>query len=220
VLIGDLVTKGVVGELTGCSRRSRVRLLLREDNADARLRPLGESVGAVSAADLERTRTKQQAVAAELERLERAAIVPGEIINEALASMGAAPISAATTLAQLLRRPDLTYEMLATIDAKRPQLAPIVRNLVEVEIKYEGYIRRQQDAVERFRRMDDAAIPADLDYAKVNGLSHEAQEKLSTVRPASMGQAGRIPGLTPAALSLLAVHLRRFGRPGAAREAS
>lgn len=221
VLIDDLVTKGVGGEpYRMFTSRAEYRLLLREDNADARLRLIAESVGAVGAGELEATNRKQRMVAAEIDRLERATVCPSDEVNARLGALGFTPISAATTVAQLLRRPDMTYEALREFDPDRAKLAAEVHQLVEVEIKYAGYIKRQEAAVGRFRRMDDAVIPADLDYAKVTGLSHEAQEKLAAVRPASIGQAGRIPGLTPAALTLLAVHLKRFGRPGGVREAS
>jgi tRNA uridine 5-carboxymethylaminomethyl modification enzyme len=195
-------------------------LLLREDNADMRLRAIGQSVGAVDAGEFEDTIRKQRAVVAEITRLEKAAVVPGEAVGAFMRQLGLEPPSSATTVAQLLRRPEMTYEALAPIDAGRAELAAGLQDLVEVEIKYAGYIKRQQDAVERFRLMDDAVIPADLDYTTVAGLSSEAKEKLAIVRPASIGQAGRIPGMTPAALSLLAVHLKRHGRPGAARHAS
>lgn len=221
VLIDDLVTKGVGGEpYRMFTSRAEYRLLLREDNADIRLRPIGERAGAVGAAELEGTIRKQQAVAAEMERLEKAAVVPGPEVDELLQQLGIGSIASATTVAQLLRRPELTYAALAPVDPGRPEIAGDLRHLVEVEIKYAGYIKRQQDAVERFQRMDDAAIPADLDYAGVTGLSREAQEKLSTIRPESIGQASRIPGMTPAAVSLLAVHLKRHGRPRAVRQAS
>ncbi len=221
VLIDDLVTKGVGGEpYRMFTSRAEYRLLLREDNADVRLRAIGAGVGAVTPIELERTKVKQSSTAAEIHRLERTSVCPGASVDALMVELGLQPVSAPTTVAQLLRRPDVTYESLYVVDPERPGLPITVQRLVEVEIKYAGYIKRQQDAVERFRRMDDALIPADIDYSRVTGLSHEAQEKLSAVRPISIGQAGRIPGMTPAAISLLAVHLKRFGRPSAVREAS
>ena len=220
VLIDDLVTKGVGGEpYRMFTSRAEYRLLLREDNADVRLADVSRETGVVSAAEVARTRDKQVSVGCEIQRLESTMVTPCDEVNTSLLPLGVAPISAASSLAQLLRRPELTYAAIAPLDPDRPCLSPVIQELVQVEIKYAGYIKRQHDAVERFRRLDGATIPRDLDYSRVTGLSREAQEKLSSVRPISLGQAGRIPGITPAALTLLSVHLKRSGRP-AAREAS
>jgi tRNA uridine 5-carboxymethylaminomethyl modification enzyme len=220
VLIDDLVTRGVGGEpYRMFTSRAEYRLLLREDNADVRLLPVARETGAVKPAELAATEDKGSSVREEIKRLERTQVAANEVTNLVLRGLGMTPISGSCTLAQLLRRPEMSYAELAALDPQRPDLGPRVRELVQVEVKYAGYIKRQQDAVERFRRLDSAVIPEDLDYSRVSGLSREACEKLAAVRPLSLGQAGRIPGITPAAVALLSVHLKRSGRP-AARQAS
>jgi tRNA uridine 5-carboxymethylaminomethyl modification enzyme len=216
VLIDDLVTKGVGGEpYRMFTSRAEYRLLLREDNADLRLGPVARAAGLVDASEAQRATRKEHAVAAEIRRLESTAVTPCDEVNSVLLGAETAPIAAATTLASLLQRPNLTYELVDRLDFAGAQLPDDVRRCVQIEIKYAGYIRRQKETVERFRRMDDTVIPVDLDYAKVGGLACEAREKFALLRPSSLGQASRIPGVTPAALTLLAVHLKR-SRPSSA----
>jgi len=209
VLIDDLVTKGIGGEpYRMFTSRAEYRLLLREDNADVRLLEVGSRIGVLSPGDRERTRTKQQLVAQEIERLEATVLPPAPEINSRLARLGTAAITQPTSVAQLLRRPELTYRDIDALGLG-VELDPNLTAQVEVAVKYAGYVKRQNAAVERVRRLETTAIPDDLDYCVVNGLSREVQERLTRVRPLSLGQAARVPGVTPAALSLLAVHLKR-----------
>ncbi len=212
VLVDDLVTKGVGGEpYRMFTSRAEYRLLLREDNADLRLTPIARQIGAVSEAAWERTNEKQRQVEAEKARLESTVLFPTPETNAQLRQLGTAEIVNPTSLAQLLRRPEVDYAKI-TLVAPPPQALPAhVVAQVEVDMKYAGYVKRQLEAVERLRRMEDTPIPPDFDYTRLSGLSREAQEKLSRIRPRSLGQAARVPGLTPAALSLLSVYLKRAG---------
>jgi tRNA uridine 5-carboxymethylaminomethyl modification enzyme len=213
VLIDDLVTKGVGGEpYRMFTSRAEYRLLLREDNADTRLAPLGRAIGAVSEEDFRRVEAKAAQVAREIERLETTILYPTAETNAQIRALGTAEIVNPTSLAQLLRRPELGYNAVAALApaGDTPLLADVAAQ-VEVEIKYAGYVRRQQEQVERLKKMEETPIPSDLDFEAIAGLSREVREKLSRVRPRSLGQAARVPGLTPAALALLSVHLRRAG---------
>jgi tRNA uridine 5-carboxymethylaminomethyl modification enzyme len=213
VLIDDLVTKGVGGEpYRMFTSRAEYRLLLREDNADLRLSELGERVGAVGDAEFARARLKSELVRREIDRLETTVVPPTAELKAQLSSLGSAAITQPVSLAQLLRRPELPYGAVATLDGTPcAELPPDVVMQVEVSLKYSGYVKRQNDAVDRFKRMEEARIPDDLNYAAVKGLSREACERLAHIRPRSLGQAARVPGVTPAAVSLLSVHLKRYG---------
>ncbi len=192
--------------------RAEYRLLLREDNADMRLAPLAHRVGAIDAAACDRVQRKAALVRGEVARLEQAVVRPTADVNERLRQLGTAELSQPTTLAQLLRRPDLSYVDLAAFsdgDSVHAVPSPEVIAQIEVELKYAGYVRRQHDAVERGKRLEDTRIPDDLDYRIVSGLSREACERLTHVRPLSLGQAARVPGITPVAVSLLSIHLKR-----------
>lgn len=214
VLIDDLVTRGVGGEpYRMFTSRAEYRLLLREDNADRRLAGVARRVGTLAPGDIDRVARKDDLVRTEIARLESTVINPAVALNRRLTELGSAPLTSPTTLGQLLRRPELTYEnVLAAVAEDQSDLAADVRAQVEVSVKYAGYVRRQQHAVERVKRLEAAHLPADLDYGAVAGLSREVQERLSTVRPLSLGQAARVPGVTPAAVSLLAVHVQRRTR--------
>jgi tRNA uridine 5-carboxymethylaminomethyl modification enzyme len=219
VLIDDLVTKGVGGEpYRMFTSRAEHRLLLREDNADLRLGDIGHGVGLVKAENHARLAAKRTWVNEEIRRLEGTAIAPTPAVQAALERSATTPLRAATTLAALLRRPELSYSDIARIEEAAggasqalPWPGDDAPSEVEIEIKYGGYVERQRQLVERSRAMDDAILPPNLDYQRVSGLSNEVREKLSTVRPRSLGQAARISGVTPAALSLLAIHLRKTG---------
>lgn len=212
VMIDDLVTKGVGGEpYRMFTSRAEHRLLLREDNADTRLTPLGKALGVVGEEDCRRVEAKALAVRAEIERLERTMLYPRRDVNDTLRSLGTAEIVNPTSLAQLLRRPEVTHEVIAALAPPPQSLSADVAAQVEIDIKYSGYVRRQEELVERLRKMDETPIPADLDFEAIPGLSREVREKLSRIRPRSLGQAARVPGLTPAALALLSVHLKRAG---------
>ena len=181
-------------------------LLHRQDNADRRLTAIGRRIGLVSEEQYAAVEAKYAAVAAERQRLENTHIPPTEALNALLREKGTAEAEAGVSLADLLRRPQLTYEDLALLDPGRPELSRAVREAAEIELKYEGYIRRQLRQVEEFARMEERRIPADLDYDAVAGLRLEAREKLKKIRPASFGQASRISGVSPADISVLMIY--------------
>jgi tRNA uridine 5-carboxymethylaminomethyl modification enzyme len=213
VLIDDLVTNGVGGEpYRMFTSRAEHRLLLREDNADLRLREIGYRVGAVGRQDYQRTAEKRRRTEATLELLRSSTVVPCPETERALIAYGSAPLKQPTNLAQLLRRPELSLPAVWSLAGlSLPLPAPDVAAQVEISIKYDGYVKRQREALQRAVRMEQARIPETFDYEGISGLSREVQEKLSSIRPMSLGQAARIAGVTPAALSLLSIHLRRAG---------
>ena len=210
VLIDDLVTKGVGGEpYRMFTSRAEHRLLLREDNADLRLTEIGARIGLVDAVTRTRTSRKKADIERETQRLEETMLTPGAELTARLAALGTAAIKTPVSLATLLRRPELSLDDVHSLGASRPSLPREVAAEIEIGVKYAGYIRRQEDSINRVRHMEEAAIPQDLDYGQVQGLSAEVREKLLSRRPHSLGQASRIPGVTPAAVSVLAVHLKR-----------
>ncbi len=217
VMIDDLVTRGIGGEpYRMFTSRAEYRLLLREDNADRRLGGLGERLGLLDSHAGERVREKSRSVAAELERI-RATVVPAtSAVIELLAAAGSAPIAQGIRAIELLKRPELSYAMVLRMAALEPMLSADQAAEVEVDVKYDGYVKRQSEAVERFRHLEDARIPQWVDFSAVPGLSTEVRERLSAGRPISLGQAARMPGVTPAAVSLLAIHIksRRADRAG------
>jgi tRNA uridine 5-carboxymethylaminomethyl modification enzyme len=211
VLVDDLVTKGVTEPYRMMTSRAEYRLSLRMDNADARFTPLGYSLGLISPERYASFQAKQEAVAAEVERLANT-IVPGTSqVNEKLVELGTAPLRHGVTLADLLRRPELKYEDLSHF-ADLPDLPQAVRDQVEIQVKYQGYLSRQEAAIERFERMESKLLPDDLDYSAVKGLSKEAVDRLSSVRPVSIGQASRVSGVTPADISVLMIYLEQDRR--------
>src|SRR5712664_4182342 len=211
VMIDDLVTRGIGGEpYRMFTSRAEYRLLLREDNADRRLSPIGERLGLLDASASARVHAKTEAVRREIERLGAAPIVASDEVNAILVEAGATPIAQATRAIEILKRPEIDYETLLRIE-QRESVGGLDRDEaaeLETEVKYEGYVRRQAEAIERFKRMEDTVIPDWLDFSGVTGLSTEVSERLSRVRPRSLGQAARMPGITPAAISLLAVHIK------------
>lgn len=212
VLIDDLVSRGVGGEpYRMFTSRAEYRLLLREDNADQRLHEVARSVGAISDGDYERARNKQSEVFAWLERLRTTSVNPGPETHALLDRSGSAPLKSPCSLAQLLRRPELSVADVWELGRLGPPPRHDVASQIEISIKYEGYVRRQKDALQRYARMESTRIPQSLNYESIPGLSREVREKLSAIRPACLGQAARIPGITPAALSLLAIHMKRIG---------
>jgi tRNA uridine 5-carboxymethylaminomethyl modification enzyme len=189
--------------------RSEYRLLLRQDNADLRLSEYGRRVGLLTDGAWERFRARREAIEKEIARAGKTVIPPSDVTNALLAAHGSTPIISGATLAELVRRPELSYEILTPLDPHRPELPRSVFFTVEVEIKYEGYLRRQQSEVERQAKLEEMRLPEDLDYALVKGLRLEAAQKLSQMRPLSLGQASRISGVNPADISVLLVYLGR-----------
>ncbi len=212
VMIDDLVTRGIGGEpYRMFTSRAEYRLLLREDNADRRLSSIGERLGLLDASAGARVRAKTDAVRIEIERLSVASIAPSDEVNEILAGAGATAITQTVRAIELLKRPEIDYITLLKIERRldsSDRLDPDEAAELETEVKYEGYVRRQADAIERFKRMEDTEIPEWLDFSGVTGLSTEVSERLMRVRPRSLGQAARMPGITPAAISIIAVHIK------------
>ena len=210
VLIDDLVTKGTDGEpYRMFTSRAEYRLLLREDNADLRLTEIGHSIGLATLGAYQRVSGKKTKTSMLIELLEREQISPTSEISEKLESMGSAPLRKQTSLAQLLRRPEISLSDIAVFSDKVKRYALDIALQAEVEIKYAGYIDRQIEMVERFRKIENVSLPEDLDYSDIKGLSREAREKLSQIKPKSLGQASRVAGITPAAVSLLSMYLRK-----------
>jgi tRNA uridine 5-carboxymethylaminomethyl modification enzyme len=205
-LIDDLVVKGTNEPYRMMTSRSEYRLLLRQDNADLRLTPIGHRVGLVSEERYATFLAKKEMQETECKRLESTHVSP-QVANALLERLGEPGVSSGVSLADLLRRPQLTYEALGEIDPSRPQLSRRVKATVEVTVKYAGYIKRQIAEVERHAKMEDMRLPADLDYASIRGLRIEAAQKLGRVRPLTLGQASRISGVNPADISVLLVYL-------------
>ncbi|MDP8222934.1 MAG: tRNA uridine-5-carboxymethylaminomethyl(34) synthesis enzyme MnmG [Candidatus Lernaella stagnicola] len=209
VLVDDLVTKGTDEPYRMFTSRAEYRLLLREDNADLRLTPLGEQIGLVSDERARRTAAKNRDISSEFDRLDGVTVTPTEAVLEYLRGRGSAAIQNKTSLAKLLRRPELSYEDLDDLDPQRPSLDADVIEQIEIQIQYFGYIERQNEEARRLREADAIQIPPNISYRKLAGLSTEVAEKLDVVQPRTIGQAGRIPGVTPAALQILMVHAHR-----------
>ena len=206
-LIDDLVTKGTNEPYRMMTSRSEYRLILRQDNADERLCAIGRKLGLISEERYAAVLEKYESVRLETERLERTHLAPGEALNALLQSRGTAPTASGVSLADLIRRPQLSYADLAPFDPDRPPLGRAVTEAVEIGLKYEGYIRRQLRQVEEFKRLEGRALPREIDYGSVPGLRLEAREKLEKIRPENFGQAGRISGVSPADLAVLMVYL-------------
>lgn len=205
-LIDDLVTKGCSDPYRMMTSRSEYRLVLRQDNADERLTPIGREVGLVDDTRWAHYCERQEMKQKERERLEKTVVAPSEAVNAVLVSRETTPLSTGAKLIDLMRRPNIGYEALAPIDTERPDLPALVLEQVEVEIKYEGYIKRQLADIAEMRRLEKRLIPADTDYSAITGLRKEAQEKLAKVRPHNIGQASRISGVSPADISVLIVY--------------
>ena len=207
-LIDDLVTKGTEEPYRMMTSRSEYRLVLRQDNADARLAAIGHRIGLVSDARLRAVEEKYETVAREIRRLEHTGAAGTPSLNALLAEKGTAAVDSGCRLIDLLRRPQLTYDDLAAFDPERPALPPAVREQVEISVKYEGYIQRQLRQAAEFEKLERRALPEDMDYSAIQGLRLEAREKLSDVRPLNLGQAGRISGVSPADVAALMIWLQ------------
>lgn len=216
VLIDDLVTKGTNEPYRLLTSRAEYRLLLRHDNADLRLTEIGHDIGLVSDERYAKFLDKKAKVDAEVERLKAAKARPADV-NPKLEEFGSTPIQDGSTLLTLLRRPELTYEWVEQVSPSEVELTPDMKEQVEIQIKYAGYIEKQLIHVERLQKMEKKKIPDTIEYNDVHGLAMEAKQKLSTIRPISIGQASRIAGVTPADISILLVYLEHYNRVTAAR---
>lgn len=209
VLVDDLVTKEITEPYRIFSSRSEHRLLLREDNADIRLAKYGAQLGILDQSDLARVEEKTAAIEQEKKRLCQKTISPSLAVKQAFEERGIAPPSMPMSLAALLRRPGLDRRLLRFWDAEQPELSPDAEEILDAELKYGGYIERQEEWVRHSRRWENMKIPEDMDYADIPGFTREAREILQKHRPESIGQASRLSGLTPAAIGLLAIHVQR-----------
>jgi len=206
-LIDDLVTKGTNEPYRMMTSRSEYRLLHRQDNADIRLSHIGLEIGLVSPQQHEKVLEKYLLVDEEIQRLEKSYLHPSAGLNELMQSRRTTPVSTGVSLADLIRRPQISYDDLCCYDTKRPQLDRAVYMQAEIKLKYEGYIKRQLKQVEEFTRLENKSLPLDLDYDDIGGLRLEAREKLKKIRPASFGQASRISGVSPADISVLMIYM-------------
>lgn len=208
-LVDDLVTKGVLDPYRMMTSRSEYRLILRQDNADMRLTPLGHEIGLISDERYEKFLEKKRLCAEETERLENTTVKMSPELNEMLEAHGTAPLNEGIRASELLRRPQISYADLAPFDQGRKPLPEAVVEQVEIGIKYEGYIKKQLAQVEQMHRLEEKKIPEDIDYKSVHGLRLEAAEKLDRIRPMNIGQAGRISGVSPADISVLLIYLQK-----------
>jgi tRNA uridine 5-carboxymethylaminomethyl modification enzyme len=209
VLIDDLVTLGTREPYRLFTSRAEYRLLLREDNADLRLRQIGYELGLVDSESYRQFVQKGKSIDEVLGNLGDTMVKPTPAMNDTLLQMGSTPIRQPLSLAELLRRPEITFDSLQAFTEMKLDADLRVRQEVQLQVKYQGYIERQHEQVERFKRLESVLLPEDFDYGAMSGLSNEVKEKLQTIRPRSLGQASRISGVTPAAISILQIHLKK-----------
>ena len=217
VLIDDLVTKGTNDPYRLLTSRAEYRLLLRNDNADLRLTPIGYDIGLISPQRFARFEEKRNQIAGELERLKTTRVRPEETIQQVLEEAGTVVLNNSVDLLSLLRRPEITMDHIERIAPAPVQLREDVKEQVEIEVKYAGYIEKQLQQVDRLRKMEQKRIPEDIDYTPIHGLANEAKQKLEQIRPISIGQASRIAGVTPADISILLVYLEHYNQVRAAK---
>mgnify|MGYP004461957153 FL=1 len=210
-LIDDLVTKGCMDPYRMMTSRSEYRLLLRQDNADIRLTPYGHEIGLISDERYQKFLNKMQLIKDEMNRAAQTTIHVSEDLQKLLVSRETAPMNKGMKLIELIKRPQISYDDLAPFDTERPDLPPEIFEQVEIELKYEGYIKRQQAQINEMRRLEVKLLPKDIDYNAIDGLRLEAREKLSKIRPHSVGQASRISGVSPSDISVLLIYLAKMG---------
>ena len=208
-LIDDLVTKGTNEPYRIMTSRSEYRLLHRQDNADDRLTSVGFQIGLIPKQRLLDVEEKYRQVRQEIRRLESTGVAESPALHDFLERAGTTAVKGSARLCDLIRRPQIHYDDLAPLDPNRPSLAPAIREQVEIQLKYAGYLARQERQVEEFRREESRSLPSDLDYQSINGLRLEARQKLSEIRPISIGQAGRISGVSPADIAVLLIYLEQ-----------
>jgi tRNA uridine 5-carboxymethylaminomethyl modification enzyme len=211
VMVDDLVTRGTKEPYRMFTSRAEYRLLLREDNADQRLMERGNELGLIDDETLMVMKERHREISAEVHRIKNSVITPSKTVNDYLVKVGSSPIKNAATLGQILKRPEVSYQDITALDGQHKEIDEGIAHQVEIEIKYEGYIQRQLKDVERFKNNEKIRIPPGFDYTNAHGLSNELREKLSAIRPISLGQASRISGITPAAISIIMIYLKKGG---------
>ena len=210
VLIDDIATKGTNEPYRMMTSRAEYRLLLRQDNADLRLTEIGHEIGLISDERYEKFLKKKENIEKEKERLRHLVVKPTEKVNKFLVEQGTSELTNGTKMAELLKRPELTYQNLGEIDENRPELSRQEQEEVEIQIKYEGYIKLQEAQVEKFKKLEEKILPDDVDYEKIKGISLEGRQKLNKFKPHSIGQASRISGVSPADVSVLLIYLQQL----------
>jgi tRNA uridine 5-carboxymethylaminomethyl modification enzyme len=210
VMVDDLITRGTKEPYRIFTSRAEYRLLLREDNADLRLMEKGYHLGLVDGNTFKHLKERRRQIVEELQRIEKTTVKPCQQVNEFLLSKKSAPLTAALPLIQLLRRPELSYSDLQLLAGREDEITERVARQVEIQCKYQGYLQRQEAEVKKFKNLENISIPSGFNYQEIAGLSNEIRQKLSEIQPTSLGQASRISGMTPAALSILLVHLKRI----------
>ena len=208
VLIDDIVTKGTNEPYRMMTSRAEYRLLLRQDNADLRLTEIGYKVGLISKERYEKFLIKKKNIEKEVNRLKQTVVKPTDEVNKFLVEKGTSPLSTGSKLSEILKRTEITYEDLAIIDKERPNLDKQVREEAEIQIKYEGYIKMEEEQVKKFKKMESKTLSNDIDYEQIKGLSLEARQKLNRIKPLSIGQASRISGVSPADINVLLIYLQ------------
>ncbi len=212
VLIDDLISKGSKEPYRMMTSRAEFRLLLRQDNADQRLTPIGHEIGLIDEDRYQALLEKQRLIEQEIQRVKKRSIAPNPKTLEVLATYQSTPIQSGVKLSDLMKRPELDYEKLSPLDEERPQLPDDVKEQVNIQIKYEGYIGQQMKQVEQFQKLENRMLPADIDYETIQGLRLEARQKLNAIRPRSIGQASRITGVSPADISVLLIYMEQQKR--------
>ena len=210
VLIDDIVTKGTNEPYRMMTSRAEYRLLLRQDNADLRLTPIGHEIGLISDERYDKFLNKKENVEKEIERLKKLTVKPTEKVNKFLETKNTTILTTGTKMAELLKRPEIKYNELAEIDDERPNLSIQEQEEVEIQLKYEGYIKLQETQVEKFKKLEEKILPEEIDYEKIEGISLEGRQKLNKFKPRSVGQASRISGVSPADISVLVIYLQQL----------
>jgi tRNA uridine 5-carboxymethylaminomethyl modification enzyme len=212
VLIDDIVTKGTNEPYRMMTSRAEYRLLLRQDNADLRLLEIGYENGLISEERYNNFLKKKENIFNEIERLRKTTVKPSEETNKVLEKYGSSPIKAGVKLADLLKRTELKYEYLKEIDENMPNLTKVEQEEVEIQVKYEGYLKLEEQQVEKFKKLEEKKLDENIDYDKIQGLRIEARQKLNKIKPLSVGQASRISGVSPADISVLLIYLEQMKR--------